>query len=167
MNRLFSALAAVLMASGCGGTAAAESAEGPAALDLSVEARKAAVVEAVTRQFEQTVRQTYLAKGMTVRGLARAATRPLGKVAAPNPAAELNAARFDRTAPTAAKIELENGKVRYTAVAAATGGAAAVIEDERVRYAVAYEVEAAITPDGELSDFVFHQLGDPTRIVDR
>jgi hypothetical protein len=169
MSRLLTVLVAGCVASACGGAAVeADAVDGPvAALDLSSDARRAAVIDAATRHFEQTVKQVYLEQGMTVRGLARAATRPVGKSAAPNSPAVLNPARFDSAAPSAAKVEVVNGKIIYTAVAASTSGAAAVIENERERYAVAYEVEAAITPDGELKDFVFHRLGEATRIVDR
>lgn len=153
---------AVLLATGCGAGPEGSTAVAPAALDLSVDARKEAVIEAATLQFKQSIKDTFLAQGMSVRGLARAATRA-GKPTATKSPADFHASRYDPAAKTSAKIEIVNGKILYTAVASATSPSAAVIADEQNSYRVSYEIEAAITPDGELKDFEFRQLGVATR----
>ena len=50
-----------------------------------------------------------------------------------------------------------------SAVASASSQNAAVLADEQNSYRVSYEIAAAITPDGELKDFEFRQLGAATR----
>ena len=147
---------AVLLATGCGGAAEAP-AVANAPVDLSVDARKAAVIEAVTQQFQRAIKETLLDRGLTVRGLARAATHQS------KPAAALHASRYNPEANASAKIEIIEGKIIYTAVASATDQSAAVIADEHARWRISYEVEAAITPEGELKDFEFRELGVATR----
>lgn len=156
-------MAVVVMASGCGrGTNTGEARQAVQALDLSEDARKVAVIEAATLHFNQTVRDTFLVqKRMTVRSLARSATavpRKWAKTPVP-----FHASRYDPTVSSSAKLELIDGKVIYTAVAAADDASAAVISDGKARWLVAYEIEAQLTPQGELTSFVFHQLGEPRR----
>ena len=153
---------AVLLATGCGAGPEGSAAVAPQALDLSVDARKEAVIEAASLQFKHTIKDTFLAQGMTVRGLARAATHSSKTTTAKTPA-DFHASHYDPAAKASAKIEIVNGKILYTAVAAATSQSAAVIADEQNSYRVSYEIEAAITPDGELKDFEFRQLGAATR----
>lgn len=160
MIRAIPAMAVVVMMSACEGPdEAVESAQTRPVIDLSADARKEAVIEAVTQHFNQTVRDTFLVqKGMTVRGLARSATK------ATKPAASLHAARFDPAASSSAKLELIDGKVVYTAVASSDDAAAAVISDGAARWAIAYEVAAQLTPDGELKAFEIRRLGEATRL---
>jgi hypothetical protein len=149
---------AVVVMSACGASEV-QSVETAQAIDLSADARKEAVIEAATQHFNQTVRDTFLvAQRMTVRGLARSATK------ATKPAASLHAARFDPTASSSAKLELIDGKVVYTAVASSDDAAAAVISDGTARFAISYEIAAQLTPDGELKAFVFRRLGEATRL---
>ncbi len=153
------------LAAGCGAEGVA-TAPLTRAIDLSEAARQQAVIEAATQQFEVAVKAPFLVEqGMTVRGLARAATkataRPAkGLVKTP---ADLHASRYDPTANASAKLELINGKVVYTAVASADDASGAVLSDGHTRWVVSYEVEAMLTPDGELKDFVFHRLGEARR----
>lgn len=152
---------AVVMMSACGDGVgdAVEPVQTLQAIDLSADARKEAVIEAATQHFNQTVRDTYLVQqGMTVRGLARSATK------ASKPAASLHAGRFDPAAPSSAKLELIDGRVVYTAVASSDDAAAAVISDGTVRWAISYEVVAQLTPDGELKDFEIRRLGEALRL---
>ena len=153
---------AVLLATGCGAGPEGSTAVAPQALDLSVEARKEAVIEAATLQFQHSIKDTFLAQGMSVRGLARAATKASKATATKSPA-DFHASHYDATAKSSAKIEIVNGKILYTAVASTTSPSAAVIADEQNSYRVSYEIEAAITPEGELKDFEFRQLGVATR----
>ncbi|MDP1829996.1 MAG: hypothetical protein Q8L48_42430 [Archangium sp.] len=156
---LVSAMAVVVMVSACGRDAVEQAKQAPQAIDLSADARKEAVIEAATQHFNQTVRDTFLVRQrMTVRGLARSATR------ATKPAASLHAARFDPAARSSAKLELIDGKVVYTAVASSDDQAAAVISDGAERWAISYEVAAQLTPDGELKDFEIRRLGEATRV---
>jgi hypothetical protein len=160
---LFFAMVGVSLFSACGTSVARPTTSTDSVVELSLDARKAAAVEAATRYFQQTVKDTFLtAQGMTVRGLVRAASQKVKQVDPKSPAA-LNPAAFDPNAGTAAKLELTQGHVRYTLVASARDDAAAVIERGGARYTVSYEVEARVTPDGELSDVVVHQVGEPTR----
>jgi hypothetical protein len=162
MMRTLGALA-VLFLSGCGAGEEVVASPQVVSLDLSARAREEAVVDAVKVRFNQLVREPFLDRGMTVRGLARAATRS-GKPVAAKTAAELNASRYDPAASSSAKIEIIAGKVIYTTTASADDASAAVIGNDRERWAVSYEVEAAVTPDGELENFVFRRLGTPTRL---
>lgn len=160
MIRAISAMTVVVMVSACGdGAVEVAPKQTRQELDLSADARKEAVIEAVTQHFNQTVRDTFLVRrGMTVRGLARSATK------ATKPAASLHAARFDPSASSSAKLELIDGKVVYTAVASSDDAAAAVISDGAARWAIAYEVAAQLTPDGELKAFEIRRLGEATRL---
>jgi hypothetical protein len=160
---LISAMFFVSIFTACGTSSSRPTTSTDSAIDLSLDARKAAAVEAATRYFQQTVKDTFLtAQGMTVRGLVRAASQKVKQVDPKSPAA-LNPAAFDPNAGTAAKLELAQGHVLYTLVASASDDAAAVIERGGTRYTVSYEVEARVTPDGELSDVVVHQVGTPMR----
>lgn len=157
MIRTVSAMAVVVL-SACGAPEV-QAPPTPQALDLSAAARKEAVIEAATQHFNQTVRDTFLVQqGMTVRGLARSATK------ATKPAAALHAARFDPAASSSAKVELIDGKVVYTAVASSDDAAAAVISDGAARWAISYEVAAQLTPEGELKAFEIRRLGEATRV---
>jgi hypothetical protein len=153
---------AVLLATGCGAGPEGSGAVAPQPLDLSVDARKEAVIEAASLQFKQSIKDTFLAQGMTVRGLARAVTHSSKTIATKSPA-DFHASHYDPAAKSSAKIEVINGKIIYTAVAAATSQTAAVIADEKNSYRISYEIEAAVTPDGELKDFEFRELGVATR----
>ncbi len=158
---LISALFFVLIFS-CG-TASTRPTTTDSVADLSLDARKAAAIDAATRYFQQTVKDTFLTtQGMTVRGLVRAASQKVKQVDPKSPAA-LNPAAFDPNAGTAAKLELASGHVLYTLVASGSEDAAAVIEHRGARYTVSYEVEARVTPDGELSNVVVHHVGEATR----
>lgn len=132
-----------------------------AELDLSVASRTEAVIDAVTERFRVTVKEQYLEQGMTVRGLVRAASTAKSAKAK---AGELDPARFDVKAPSAAKLEVVNGKVIYTAVASGTAEAAAVLSNGGERFTIGYVVEAEVAPSGELRDVVVRQLGSPTRV---
>lgn len=148
--------------SACGGNGSAVSAEvKKVELDLSVASRTEAVIDAVTERFRVTVKDQYLEQGMTVRGLARAASTARSAKAK---ASELDPARFDAKALSAAKLEVVNGKVIYTAVASGSGEAAAVLSNGRERFSVGYVVEAEVAPSGELRDVVVRELGSPTRV---
>ena len=92
----------------------------------------------------------------------RNASAPRMERATKSPA-DFHASHYDPTAKSSAKIEIVNGKILYTAVASASSQNAAVLADEQNSYRVSYEIAAAITPDGELKDFEFRQLGAATR----
>ncbi len=164
MNRTITASLIIVMTAlltGCGrGSDTEQTGSTTAAIDLSVEARKAAAVEAATRHFQETIKDTFLSQpGMTVRGLVRATTHKSAKSAA----AALRPEAFNPAASSSAKLELNNGRVIYTLVSQAFDAAAAVIEQGDSRYLVAYEVEAKVTADGELADVVVTHVGEPTR----
>jgi hypothetical protein len=165
MNRTITAsliivITALLTGCGRGTDPEQTSSSTTAAIDLSLEARKAAAVEAATRHFQETIKDTFLSQpGMTVRGLVRATTQKTAKPAA----AALRPEAFNPAASSSAKLELNNGRVIYTLVSQAFDAAAAVIEQGDSRYLVAYEVEAKVTADGELADVVVTHVGEPTR----
>jgi hypothetical protein len=154
MIRIAVAVSLLVMAGGCRAQQVPAAAAPP--VDLSELARQEAVIEAATQNFEKMVKEPFLVrKHMTVRGLTRAATRPRSNKPAP-----LSAAQYDPGASASAKLELVDGKVLYTASAAGHDPSAAVISDGLVRWRVAYEISAQLTPDGELTAFVFHHLGE-------
>jgi hypothetical protein len=130
-------------------------------IDVSVEARSAAAADAAREQFRTTVLQKYIEQqGMTVRGLVKALTAPKATTAK-----ELQPAKFDLNAPTAAKLELVDGKVIYTVVAKPTAPTAAVISDGKTTYSVGYIVEAEVVPAaGELGAITVRQISEPHRV---
>jgi len=158
MIRFAVAVSLLVMAGGCREQQVpAEATVQP--VDLSETARQEAVIEAATQNFEKTVKEPFLVRRhMTVRGLTRAATRPHANKPAP-----LSAAQYDPGASASAKLELVDGKVLYTAAAGGHDPSAAVISDGTARWRVAYEISAQLTPDGELTAFVFHHLGEARR----
>lgn len=133
--------------------------EEAAKLDLSLEARTQAAIDAVTERFKATVQEKYLENGMTVRGLVRQAMLPKSKQAL-----ELQPAKFDPAASAAAKLELVNGKVIYTATAAPEDPHAAVLSDGHEAYSVGYVVEAEVAPAGELRAISVRQVTEPRRV---
>lgn len=130
-----------------------------AKLDLSLQARTQAAMDAVAERFKATVQEKYLENGMTVRGLVRQVTQPKSKQAL-----ELQPAKFDPAASASAKLELINGKVIYTAVATPDDPNAAVLSDGREAYSVGYVVEAEVAPAGELRAIVVRQVSDARRV---
>jgi hypothetical protein len=149
------ALWCVVLATGCG-NGAKDTAHAAAAsqVELSVEARKAAVVESASERFQRTVKAAFLDQGMTVRGLVRAVAKSNAK----GPAwAQLHPSKYDSKAAESAKLEVVDGKVIYSAAANA------VIEGGDGRWVVPYEVAAEVTPEGKLQEFAFHQLGAARR----
>jgi hypothetical protein len=165
MIRLVTAAVAVMVATGCG-SAGDENLDVPQAVQaigLTETARKDAAIEAATQHFNQTVRTPFLVEqGLSVRGLARAVTKA-PRSAKPGSAADLQPSQYDQTADSSSKLELVNGKVVYTAIASVSDPSAAVIIDGNARWVVAYEIEAQLTPEGELKNFEFHQLGQGRR----
>ncbi|MFO0596775.1 MAG: hypothetical protein U0228_15790 [Myxococcaceae bacterium] len=122
-----------------------------AGLDLSAEARSAAVVDAAITDFEQRVKSR-LDKGQTIRGLTRTAKQ--------NPRFDLSPASFSRDTSSAAKLELISGKVFYTAVARADDRSAAVLEGDGKRFRIAWEITAEVSADGELRGIQVVTLGE-------
>lgn len=151
------------MLTGCGRDSEAQTTVTASTVDLSVDARKAAAVEAATRHFQETIKATFLDQGMTVRGLVRATMQKSAKAAEAKAAATLRPDAFDPAASSSAKLELSNGRVIYTLVSQAFDAAAAVIDEGGSRYLVGYEVEAKVTADGQLADVVVTHVGEPTR----
>lgn len=126
--------------------------EAPApALDLSVEARTQAALDAAQSDFEQRITPR-LAKGQTVRGLVRTAKQ--------DPKFDLSPAGYSREASSAAKLELIGSKVVYSAVARADDRSAAVLEGNGQRFRIAWEVSAEVTGNGELRDVKVVSVGD-------
>lgn len=148
----------VLSLVGCAKEAPPPAPEKPA-VDLSEEARREAVLAAATKHFAATVQDTLLSRGVTVRGLARAAARGDRRAAG-----RLSPAKYDATASSSAKVEIVNKKIVYTAAAQSTDPAAAVIEHGAEKWVLAWEIEAELTPDGELGDVVFLRVGEPRKL---
>lgn len=149
----------VLGLAGCAKQDAPAPVAAPEKADLSEAARREAVAAAVAKQFEETVRAPFLERGVTVRGLARAAARGDRKVRG-----KLSPAKYDASASASAKVELVNKRIVYTASAQADDPAAAVIEHGAERWVLSWEVEAELTPDGELGELTFLRVGEPRRL---
>lgn len=136
------------------------------AVDLTEPAREAAAIEAVKARFQASVKEAFLDQGMTVRGVARLATQKLpinaAKLKAKSPA-NLHASLYDAKANASQKLDQVSGKIIYTALATVEDPSAAIIEVGAAKWAISYEVEAKVTPEGELTDFVFRQLGQGLR----
>jgi hypothetical protein len=161
MIRLSPLLLAALV--GCGAPPENEQPTLPsAAVDLTKAAREAAVIEVVSARFKANVADVMAAQNLSVRGLARAAglKKPTNELAA-----SLSPAKYDAHA-SCAKVEVVAGKVFYTAIASSLDSSAAVLGEAASpeAYVVSYEVEAELSPAGELDAFVFHQLGTATPI---
>ena len=131
------------------------------ALDLSQAAREAAVIDAASLRFKQSVQDPFLARGMTVRGLTRAVGQKSSLTQSTGPAT-LHPAKYNARSGSCAKLEVVEGKVLYTAIARSIADGAAVLQAPpgSPSWVVSYEVEAEVTPDGELTHFVFRQLGE-------
>jgi hypothetical protein len=168
MNRILSVVAALTLFSGCGVDESVKETKAAVqqAVDLTAPAREAAAIDAVKARFQVSVKEAFLDQGMTVRGVARVATQKLpanaGKVKTKTPA-DLHASLYDATASASQKLEQINGKIIYTALATLDDPAAAFIQDGAGKWFISYEVEAKVTPEGELKDFVFHHLGEGQR----
>jgi len=130
------------------------------AVTISLEARTQAAEEAARERFHSMVIEKYVERGVTVRGLVRSLSQ-----AKPTAGEELLPARFDPQAGAAAKLEVVNGKVIYTAVAKADDPAAAVITDGQQVFSVGYVVEAEVVPAaGELGAITVRQVTEPRRV---
>lgn len=128
--------------------------------DLSEASQRAAVEAAVEKLFNETVRAPFLSRGVTVRGLARAAARGDRKAGG-----TLSPAKYDASASASAKVEVVNKKIVYTASVQSTDPAAAVIEHGAEKWVFSWEIEAELTPDGELANVTVLRIGAPKRLA--
>lgn len=130
------------------------------AVTISLEARTQAAEEAARERFRSMVVEKYVERGVTVRGLMRSLAQ-----AKPTTGEELMAARFDPNSGAAAKLEVVNGKVIFSAIAKADDPAAAVITDGEKVFSVGYVVEAEVVPAaGELGAITVRQVTEPRRV---